>query len=354
MKWLLLLFVGWITIFPDPGIAAPPDIPDPLPSPTLFRQSSASTTHLILGRLQLDPVRYRKGSQSLVHVATSPDATPLANASLEPLTETLHVSSTRGLPTVHYSVIGPSSRIMIDADAKGIWRIESQRNSIRGNGKNASVETTRVIVEQKPNQSLAMKIQSDAPDRMIRAATWLHLREAERDVFEVHLEPILDELLWPYRLSDLADAAHSQSLRDSPTSLDDADVVQNAELQVWIDDLRSPVRAARVNAERRLCSIGVSLIPRLANLDLNRLDAEQRARLIKIQNQLTPLAEDDASRLSLLIRDDRDYWQLASTRLNKRDRQLVDARIKKLSAELPPAVQDNSIVVAVDERPTRR
>jgi|GEM_PF-1446451 len=376
MKWPKLLFIGWLTIFPDPGLAAPPDLsgpdpsrstrrhsdpptsdtplPDSLPTPSLLRQGSAANFQLILGRLQLDPVRYRKGSQSLVHAVANPSATASSGPAAQSFTETLHVSSVRGIPTLHYSVTSESMRIMVDADGLGPWRIESQRTSQRGTGLNATSETTRVIVEQVPNRPLVMKLQSDAPGRVVHAATWLHLRESDRVTFEKYLEPIIDEMLWPYRLSELADDAHSQSLRDPRAPRGQETVFEDSQITAWIDDLRSPVRTDRVDADRNLQSVGISLLPRLASIDLSRLDAEQRQRLSEIREKLTPAAEDNGARLSKLIRDDRSYWKLAEARLNDRDRQIVDARFKRLSGDLPDSLRDDSVRVAIGDGPVRR
>lgn len=380
MKWPKLLFIGWLSIFPDPGLAAPPDLlgaassrptlpnsdpptsdpplPDSLlnsfPSPSLLRQGSAANFQLILGRLQLDPVRYRKGSQSLDHAVADPTATASSGPAGQIFTETLHVNGVRGIPTLHYSITSENMRIMVDADGLGPWRIESQRTCPRGTGLNATSETTRVIVEQLPNRPLVMKLQSDAPERVIHAATWLHLRESDRVTFERYLEPIIDEMLWPYRLSELAEAAHSQSLRYTRHPRGQESVFEDSQIAAWIDDLRSPVRTDRVDADRNLRSVGISLLPRLASLDLSRLDAEQRQRLAEIRKTLTPAAEDDAARLAKLIRDDRSYWKLAAARLGDRDRQIVDARFKRISGDLPDSSPDRSMRVAIGDGPVRR
>jgi len=201
---------------------------------------------------------------------------------------------------------------------------------------------------------LVMKLQSDAPGRVVHAATWLHLRESDRVTFEKYLEPIIDEMLWPYRLSELADDAHSQSLRDPRAPRGQETVFEDSQITAWIDDLRSPVRTDRVDADRNLQSVGISLLPRLASIDLSRLDAEQRQRLSEIREKLTPAAEDNGARLSKLIRDDRSYWKLAEARLNDRDRQIVDARFKRLSGDLPDSLRDDSVRVAIGDGPVRR
>jgi len=329
MKWPpLLLFIGWLAVFPsemrakEPGgpPAAPsskPSAPDSLPRPSLLRQNQAAHFHLILGRLQLDPVRYRKGSQSLVHVTVPANAADPRTQRIEPVTETLHVDCKRGIPSMQYLMTSPSARVSIDADGRGPWRIESKRTNVAG--------TVRVIVQQTPGSPIVLKCISDAPELSIQAATWLHLREADRAIFVEHLEPIVDELLWPYRFNELASAAQAHSLAHSTVQQDNPSLDDEL-ISGWIDELRSPTRTVRTSAERKLRAVGIALLPRLAKLDFSSLDAEQQKRLREIESTLTPLVEDDAIRLAMLIHDDLGYWQLASHRLDDRKQQIVATR----------------------------
>ena len=332
MKWPpLLLFLGWLAVFPsemrakepDGPPAAPsskPSAPDSLPRPSLLRQNQAAHFHLILGRLQLDPVRYRKGSQSLVHVTVPANAADPRTQRSEPVTETLHVDCNRGIPSMQYLMTSPSARVSIDADGRGPWRIESKRTNVAG--------TVRVIVQQTPGSPIVLKCISDAPELSIQAATWLHLREADRAIFVEHLEPIVDELLWPYQFNELASSAHAHSLGqpDSPSLNDEL-------MKSWLDELRSPSRADRTSAERKLRAVGIALLPSLAKLDWSSLDAEQQRRLREIQSSLTPLAEDDSIRLANLIHNDSDYWRLANNRLDGREQQIIAMRFGRPGSE---------------------
>lgn len=338
MRWPLLLFVGWLTIFPsgiraeDPsGEVPPPDpsasTPDLIPRLTLLHRNPAAHFHLALGRLQLDRVRYRKGSQTILRPALGPaDASSQADSSQTSaamtITETLHVSSVSGNPMLHYSLSSQDVRITIEADGRGVWRIESNTLQ-RGNHR-------RMIVQQMPGEPILMRSISDTSEQTLQATTWLHLREAEPAVFAESLEPIVDELLWPYRFGELAETAHRQSLQQSS-----ADAVCDATLAAWIDDLRSTDRVTRLAADRQLTNIGISLLPRLASVDESRLDAEQRHRLRKIQAKLRPRGEDDAARLANLIRDDFAYWRLAGQRLQDHERQLVDSRFRRIGGYTP-------------------
>ena len=60
------------------------------------------------------------------------------------------------------------------------------------------------------------------------------------------------------------------------------------------------------------------------------MDEEQTTRLNQIRERLTPLIEDDAARLAVLIRDDMEYWRLAARRLDDSQMQLVEARLARM------------------------
>jgi len=227
---------------------------------------------------------------------------------------------------MQYLMTSLARRLSINADGHGPWQIESERTSAGGK--------VRIVVQQTPGSPIVMQCFSDSAklkdaELTIQAATWLHLREADRTIFVEHLEPIVDELLWPYRFNELASAAQEHSLAYSqahPQVQQDNPRLDDELISGWIDELRSPTRTVRTSAERKLRAVGIALLPRLAKLDFSSLDAEQQKRLREIESTLTPLVEDDAIRLAMLIHDDLGYWQLASHRLDDRKQQIVATR----------------------------
>jgi hypothetical protein len=353
MRWpTLLISMGWFAIFvPDlraekPSSDPPEAANEYLPTPTLLRQNSAASFHLVLGRLQLDPVRYRKGSFSLTH-SESPSSAA-ANSKPALVTESMTVNSDRGRPSMQYVMTRPDARVAIDADTAGNWRIRTER---RQHGRER-----KLLVEQLAGKQLQMHCSlgsqngSDAEAYTVQGSTLMHLREADRAMFIEDIEPILNELLHPYCIQDLADRAHELSLHEPPAHSTDERLVDDASIRTWIHELRSPSRIRRTEAERKLLAVGISLLPRLATIDPSTLDSEQRQRLSEIQSRLTPLAEDDAVRLAVLLRDDREYWQLAASRLDDRELQFVSNRLQKLGGK--PLLPDDSARIAT--RPAMR
>jgi hypothetical protein len=355
MRWpTLLISMGWLAIFvvdleaEQPTFQSPPPLPanDYLPSPTLLRQNPAANFHLVLGRLQLDPVRYRKGSFSLTHAESPSNAD--AGSTPPSITESMTVNGVRGKPSMQYVMTRPQARVTIDADSQGNWRIQTERR--------LSAHQRKLLIEQVIGKPLRMRCTmvstNGSPDDTytVQGTTLLHLREADRATFIEDLEPILDELLCPYRIQDLSDQAHAFSLRQSTDDSDTETLVDDATLQTWIHELRSPSRLRRTDAERKLLSVGIALLPRLASIDPSSLDSEQRYRLNQIRTRLTPLAEDDAARLATLIRDDREYWRLAASRLDDRELLVMNRRFQNLGGI--PLLPNDSARIAT--RPVTR
>jgi hypothetical protein len=355
MRWpTLLISMGWLAVFvvdlgaDQPAFESPPPLAahDYLPKTTLLRQSPAANFLLVLGRLQLDPVRYRKGSFSLTH-AESPSTTVTGPTS-PAVTESMTVNSVRGKPSMQYALTRAEARVTIDADADGNWRIQTERR-LRDHQRKLRIEQ---ITGRPLRMHCTLVSSNNASDETysVQGTTWLHLREADRAAFIEDVEPIIDELLYPYRIHDLADRAHEHSLRQVTHDVAVDAQLDDATMQTYIHELRSPIRLRRSEAERKLLAVGISLLPRLENIDASSLDPEQRQRLNQIRARLTPMAEDDAVRLATLIRDDREYWRLAASRLDDRELLVVNRRLQNLGGA--PLLPGDSARIAT--RPVAR
>jgi hypothetical protein len=294
-----------------------PDTPDPRP-PSLLRDTTAVHFQLILGRLQLDPVCYRKGSHN--RQLALPDNTTR--------TESFAVDARRGMPTLHYFSQGPHRILKIDADDRGRVQLES-----------CDRDGSRVIVNQQIGRPISIRRISGERTEEQSAATWIHFYVAAPELYRDHFEPLLDDLLHPVRLCELAEQAHTRSIAEivRSSSLDAADWsssglaqfrVDDPTLQQWVASLGSSSRAERIDAERRLHEQGISLLPRLQQVDQRSLDAEQLDRLSRLIRQLTPRSEDNEARLASFIRDDSMYWAAADKRLSESERTLIAARLQ--------------------------
>ncbi len=338
-----LWIFAWMAILPDVGLADPPDPspPDPPQQVSLLRQSPLAKFYLHLGRPQIDPIHYRKGSQSqllspdhaLGHTLGQPLDQSLGQSQAV-LQETLRTTSTRGTPTMHYTLVGHQTRVMIDVTSTGTWTIDSQRD--------VGSDRQRLHLTQAIGRPIVLTMESTAlPTLELRAATWLHLREADRLAFDTHLLPLIQQLIAPYRFEQLAEQSHEKAIESEQGAVIDEQSV--AEL---IDQLRSSNRQQRVQACQELRSLGIELLPLLAELDRSRLDAEQRARVLWLERTISPHREDSPERLAALLRRDSTYWQLASTRLSDRERSLIATRFQQAGMKSPIPDQEHGARVA--------
>jgi len=278
----------------------------PAPPPELIlRDSHAAHFQLILGRIELDPVRYRKGTISRKSGQSD---------SQHETIETLTIDATRGVPRLHYTRQSHNQRITLDVNERGRLSIESQ------------IASDRLLVVQDHQRPISIQHLRDTKTESQEVDSWIHLYVSDPATYVKHLQPLLDDLIHGTALHALAEAAHLQSL----ASLSSASIISDATVQQYVEMLGSTQRTARIEAQRQLYQCGISLLPRLRQIDRQRLDAEQQYRLQQVIEQLTPHGEDCQSRIATMIRDDWKYWLAASNRLTPADRVLISARMSDL------------------------
>lgn len=295
-------------------------------SPSLLRQQDKVRFHLLMGRLRVDPVRYRKGRQQS-------QARRAADGNR--IDESLAVDAHRGYPQVHYCRRSRGRRISLDIDHRGGLSIRAGDES----------ETTRMVITQPPQGPLVVRIDDRDASEQSHYATWIHFYVARPGDYDHYVGALIDDLLYPLRLTELAESAHAESLAQigsrhacsdetaeargttQPDRLDDASLAE------WVEQLGANRLADRSAAHRVLLRQGISVLPRLQRLDVAELDAEQRARLQTLRAMLVPRGEDSPSRVAALIRDDHRYWVAAAKRLSDIERDWIAARFEGPEAE---------------------
>ncbi len=329
-----LWILAWMAVFPDVGHTDPPDPspPEPLKQVSLLRHNPLAQFQLLLGRPQLDAVRYRKGSQTNL---LSPDHA-LGDAR-SVLQESLSTTSYHGLPTMHYTLVSDTVKVTIDVASSGTWTIESQRW--------ISGEWQRVWLTQPMNQPLQLACQSSLPELKLQAPTWLHLREADRVVFDNHLLPIIEQMIAPHCFKQIAESAYSHAVQHEAEAM-----IEQPRFDELIAYLGSTQRHDRMLAYRELASLGLGVLPLLDKLDLSRLDAEQRARVLLLRRSLRPCGEDSPERLAVLLRHDSSYWKLAGARMTDDERILVATRFHAAGMSPPLPLETDLTRVATVAR----
>ena len=276
-----------------------------LPPQSLLRDSHAAHFRLILGRIELDPIRYRKGTISRT---SGQKGTPAK------VNETLSIDATRGIPRLHYTRRTANQRLTLDVNERSRLSIESE------------IGNERVTLVQEPDNAISIHHYRGNELDVNDADTWIHLFISHSAIYIKHLQPLVDDMIHAMPLSELAERAHVRSI----ASLSSASTTSNMTIQTYIARLGSTQRIERVEAQRELHQCGISLLPRLKQIDPQHLDAEQRHRLAQVIRQLTPHGDDCESRIAAMIRDDQNYWAAAENRLTEAQRILITARMSDL------------------------
>lgn len=282
------------------------DGPAPPPAESILRESQAAHFRLVLGRIEMDSVRYRKGT---INRNTGPTANPAATS------ETLTIDATRGMPRLHFTRHSRHQRATLDINERGRLAIESE------------IGDERVSLVQAPHRPIVVQYGVGQESMTWVADTWIHFYVSHPATYTKHFQPLVDDLIRGTPLHQLVDTAHARSL----TELADAAVTSDAVLWHSIERLGASQRTTRIEAQRELHQCGISLLPRLRQIDPQRLDAEQRDRLRQVIQQLTPSGEDCESRIAAMIRDDSAYWLAAESRLSGPERILVSNRLSGLA-----------------------
>ncbi len=291
--------------------------------PSGLRCSEAAHFRLVLGRVELDPVRYRKVSQRFSGRRT---------ARGDRIDETLAIESFRGLPRLHYTRSGDAVRMSLDVEQRGLLVMRAEVPS----------EAVRVTATQPQQGAIVVHWESGQQVREFRFDSWIHFCIAQPSLYRQSFSTLLDDMLHPVGLESLAEQAHRESLRritheiglmrtsDAPSKVPtEVRRLDDPAFEFLIGRLGSSKRSDRLAAQEELRQHGLALLPRLSRLDATRLDAEQKARVDELRRQLTPRGEDCPARIAVLISDDRDYWTAAEPRLTDADRSLVTAHFNR-------------------------
>jgi hypothetical protein len=317
---------------------------------SLLRDGQMARFRLVLGQLELDPVRYRKGTQNRSRSAPVGDVQQVGNVQSDDtaglISETLAIEATRGIPRLHYRRQSPVQTVALDIDNGNRILIDS-----------LSVDLgERVVVTQDSGRQISIRRERDGRVEQTFFDTWFHLYIRSPELYRRHLAGLLDDMLYPMRLDRLAESALARSVaeivraprpqvgsgRSAATIAASgsgriAATMDDPTLRQVISRLGSSDRADRISAHQSLLQQGIAIVPRLRQIDPRALDPEQRERLAQVLRQLTPAGEDHEARVATLLRDDSAYWASAADRLTADQREMVAARIASLAVPTRPS-----------------
>lgn len=262
-----------------------PNGPAPL-ADECFATAGAARFRLAGGRLSLDPVVHRKGSETRDEAGVF---------------ESLRVTADRGIPSLHYVRHTDRQQLVLSVrDAREV-RIESW---LPRSGQ-------RSLLEQPARGELRWTLGDGGDERVITGATLLHVRAEAPERFDHHYDATVRRLLRGSSLRTIDRTARAAMLERLP---DVESPAREAVVQA-VRELAAPERARRIAAERQILRWGTPAVPLLESLDDSRLGPEQQARLHTIRGRLGRDRDDTPASLAMLLINDRGYWNVIATRL---------------------------------------
>ena len=190
------------------------------------------------GRLVLDPIQYRKGTHKR-HV--------------DGRSETIVISSVRGVPSLHYTSEDAYQRLQMVAEHGKSLRIES---TLRSTGEvGVYVQSTGQPIQWSTIRA------SEAPvdlNQSVSGKTLLHIVGQDEAGFQVHLESLMSRMLRGRSVLEMSLQTH-RYLCENVTTLPSVTLQQMENL---VDDLQHPA-IAQAAAKHLADSLnwGVSRIP---------------------------------------------------------------------------------------------
>ncbi len=273
--------------------AVSPPIDDP-PPPGVFSEGGLVHFRLQLGRLRIDPMRYRKGSETFCGGG---------------FRETISVANASGVPSLYYRFEDDFQRIQLTAEHGKSLRLES---ILQATGERAVLiqhEDGLVSWSTRRNPATA-----SAADVQASGPTLLHVIGSDEAGFRMHLDALTSRMLRGRNLIAIARQTEAHMVR----SADRLPAISRDQVQQLVDQLGSRKSASRRLAMKQLAVMGTAVTPHLtAALQRPDLDAEQIARIETVLSRSARYDEDTPASLACLLSADRAHWQLMARRMNR-------------------------------------
>lgn len=275
----------------SPAVSPPTDQPPPA---GVFSEGGLARFRLRLGRLQVDPMRYRKGSETFCGTD---------------FRETLSVANASGVPSVYYRFEDDFQRIQLTAEHGKSLRIESTLNATGEQAVLVQHEDGRVswATRRNPHAASPADVRAGGP-------TLLHVIGMDEAGFRLHLDSLTSRMLRGRSLIAIARQTEAYML-GRPDRLP---AISRDRVLRLVDQLGSRTSASRRSAMKQLAEMGTAVTPHLtAALGRPDLDAEQIARIEQLLSRPARCDEDTPASLACLLSADRAHWQMMARRMNR-------------------------------------
>ncbi len=326
MRWQLLLAVFGLSVSCVASFAQRPPGDQPPASArsishadSFFETTGMVRFNLIQGRLCLDPLLHRKGSQRREESGQHENVT---------------VTADRGIPSLHYVFESAHQQITMSVHQATSFRLESWLLE----------SNERCVLVQPESSPITLSLRRGDLTDDHRGATLLHVRHSDCASFDRHFGLLLERMLRGRTLPQISQATETVVFQQIRT-------FRSPDIQMvrqQVDRLGSPRRATRMLAVRQLLTWGTPILPLLRSIPEYELDTEQKSQVAAIARQLRSGVEDTPASLANLVANDPTYWSAVASRLDRDQFQIASAHLQRLGGQPleVPSVPDERIAAA--------
>jgi hypothetical protein len=233
--------------------------------------------------------------------------------------ETLRFERNDHGTAMHYKLVSPQRKLVIDADADYLLM---ERVSFDGD-----TVTAEARYEQEPGKPIQFRVLKDGQAHVLEADTVWHLWLEDPQLCSENLLPLCEMLGMRMPWQQFTQALELKLLQMVETGqTPDQDA-----WQAWLRELSDPRFAVREAADRRFRAAGTAVLPFIRGLDSAELDAEQRYRLRRIAYELQGEATSDTvdAVAESLLQDPRAWVEMLD-RGEASDRSTAAAQLERL------------------------
>lgn len=261
--------------------------PDKLSEPLAeyFEQSGVVSFRLVHGRLELDPMIHRKGTQTQVG---------------DRVRERIVVTANRSGPSLQYLYETRSQSLRLSVNDCVHVRMEST----------LSRNQERCVLTHADSGAVRMTLSVGELHTEYEAASLVHLWWRAPGTFRMHFGRLVTRLLRGRSIGSLAVATNQHMIRSLAVGnlTPQQGLPTRTDVLMTVEQLGADRYRDRTAAHRQLLTWGTVVVPMLRQIPTQDLGAEQRSRISDVLNDLRPRQNDTPASLAMVLMNDPIYW----------------------------------------------
>jgi hypothetical protein len=281
------------------------------PCDSLILRSGVVKFRFVLGRLSLDPPLHVKCERA----ADLPDGN-----------ESLEVTACRGIPSLHYRLHNSQRRLAVDVTHAEHVRCVSQIDEDH--------QAERLEIDQPASGPVRLRfeITNQATGEIQRdqftVTSLVHLQAQYPSIYRRHVAPLCAVLM-----EGTPPVCQANDLITALRNADDGPSAVYSQVCELVESLRSADRQIRNEAEQKLIGLGLPVLSVLDGLPTTDLETEQRLRLDRVRESITPASNDTPAQLAQWLASDIQFWNSVADNLSVAQLSSLDGAVLGMTGQ---------------------